>query len=169
MSAIVRRSTAWMASSVPKPTFLTASTALLDASALTPCALARDAIDRLILSVCAACSAAPRVHAFAQSRAFLIDSAIKLPAAAPFCRLLHAGQTGIYALDRGVRFVNIHLDDEFELLCRPWGVCSRIRLWRPHGNHRPRRTEPSPRKRFPSLGVSSANCGIGTKPPAANF
>ena len=32
MSAIMSRSTAWMASSVPKPTFLTASTALLDAS-----------------------------------------------------------------------------------------------------------------------------------------
>jgi hypothetical protein len=33
----------------------------------------------------------------------------------PF-RLLHAGQIGVDALDRGVRLVEVHLDDEFELI-----------------------------------------------------
>ena len=83
MSATMSRSTAWMASCVPKPTFLTASTARFDASALTPWAFARAAIDRLILSVWAACCAAPSVHSLAQSSAFLIESASRLPATEP--------------------------------------------------------------------------------------
>src|ERR1035437_8910655 len=83
MSATISRSTAWIASWVPKPTFLTAWTARFDASALTPWAFARAVIDMLILSVWAACSAAPMVHSFAQSSAFLIESASRLPAAEP--------------------------------------------------------------------------------------
>jgi hypothetical protein len=51
-----------------------------EASALTPWALARAIIDKLILSVCAACCAAPSVHSLAQSSAFLIESARRLPA-----------------------------------------------------------------------------------------
>ena len=31
-------------------------------------------------------------------------------------RLLHAGQVGVDALDRGVRLVEVHLDDEFHLV-----------------------------------------------------
>ena len=87
MSATMSRSTAWMASCVPKPTFLTASTARFDASVLTPWAFASAAIDRLILSVWAACSAAPMVHSLAQSSAFLIESARGLPAAEPLTML----------------------------------------------------------------------------------
>ena len=31
-------------------------------------------------------------------------------------RLLHAGQAGVEALDRGVGLVDVHIDDEFELI-----------------------------------------------------
>ena len=41
----------------------------------------------LILSVWAACWAAPRVHSWAQSSAFWIESARRLPAADPFTML----------------------------------------------------------------------------------
>ena len=37
--------------------------------------------------MCAACCAAPRVHSFAHSSAFLIESARRLPAAAPLTML----------------------------------------------------------------------------------
>ena len=87
MSEIISRSTAWIAASVEKPTLLTASTALFDAAALTPCAFASACIERPILSVCAANCAAPMVHSLAQSSAFLIDSAMRLPAVAPFTML----------------------------------------------------------------------------------
>ena len=87
MSAIMRRSTAWIASSVEKPTFFTASTDFFAASSVTPCALARATIDIPILSVCAAWFAASMVHSFAHSMAFLIDSAMRLPAAAPLTML----------------------------------------------------------------------------------
>lgn len=50
-------------------------------------AFARAAIDLLILSVWAAGFAASMVHSFAHSKAFLIDSAIKFPAVAPFTML----------------------------------------------------------------------------------
>ena len=143
MSAIMNLSTAlrfqllrrWIASSVEKPTFLTVSTDFFAGSSARPCVLARATIDMPILLVCAAWFAASMVHSFAHSRAFLIDSAISLPAAAPFdhagphavdsggcamrglrCCLLHAGQSGVDALDRSVRLVDVHLDDEFDLI-----------------------------------------------------
>ena len=44
-------------------------------------------MDMLILSVCSAWFAASMVHSFAHSGAFFMDSAIRLPAAAPFTML----------------------------------------------------------------------------------
>ncbi len=59
----------------------------LDASALAPCAFARAAIDMLVLSVWAACSAIPIGHS-SQSSALLIESARRSPAVAPFTMVI---------------------------------------------------------------------------------
>ena len=88
-----------------------------------------------VLSVCAARFAASMVYSFAHSRAFFDGLRDQVARRRAFhhagrhavdpggCavrslrrRLLHAGQTSVDALDRGVCFVNVHLDDEFGLI-----------------------------------------------------
>ena len=108
--------------------------------------LASDLVAASRRSAFAADSAAAKVHSLIHSTARLIASARRLPVVAPFTmptvnpsipspasgsahqrhtlgspprlprRLLHAGQAGVDALDRGVRFGGVHLDDEFELV-----------------------------------------------------
>jgi len=58
--------------------------AFVAAAAPSPCTLARVRVMETSRSSCAACRAAPMVHSFPKSITFLIASASRLPAVAPF-------------------------------------------------------------------------------------